>query len=326
MYLYDAFSADAREYLSEALWDGYGKAGTVAYWLDGDEPQGFLPGENYYALGRDVEIGLAYAREHQRGVFEGQLARGAAAALSLSRSTWLGGAQHGGAVWSGDVRSNFSSLQQQVAIAQNMALSGVWLWTTDVGGFSGGNMSDPTYPELVVRWAQFGAFCPLFRIHGIRLPLLEATPCGSDAGAGTEAWQYGERATPILAALLQLREQLRTYVADKHVLAQSTGTPVLTPTWFHFAGDDESWEPESEDQFVFGGDWVVAPVLEYQAASRSVWLPTLPPGEAWVSFYDGLDSARIPGGQRIAVNTTDLARFPLFVRSSVSAELRRLGL
>ena len=325
-YVYDPFNTEARAYLSEALWAGYGEAGTTAYWLDGDEPQGFLPGKEYYAAGRDVEVGMAYSREHQRGVFEGQLKRGATAPLTLSRSTWLGGAQFGGAVWSGDVKSNWSSLAQQVAIAQNMALSGVWLWNSDVGGFSGGNTSDPAFPELLVRWAQFGAFCPLFRIHGIRTPLMPATPCGSDAGAGTEVWEYGERAAPILAALLSLREQLREYIAGKHAVAEATGVPVLTPTFFHFPADAQSWSAATESQFVFGGDWIVAPVLEYQAASRSVWLPTLPADEAWVSFYDCLNSSRIAGGQRITVNTTDIARFPLFFRSSLGAALERYGL
>ena len=243
--------------------------------------------------------------------------------MSLSRGAWLGSAQFGGAVWSGDIQSNWSSLQQQVRIGQNMLLSGTWLWTTDVGGFVNGDMDDPSFLELIVRWFQWGCFCPLFRVHGVRNPGLPDSACGS-AGAPTEVWAYGARNEPILASLLALRDRLRGYIADKHELAMATGVPIQTPTWFYFPGDAESWEPESEDQVVFGGDWLVAPVVEYQAPSRSVWLPTLPAGEHWVSFFDGANSTRIAGGQRITVDTTDLARFPLFFRDSLN--LTRLGL
>jgi alpha-D-xyloside xylohydrolase len=320
-YIYDPFNPDARAYLAQALDDGYGRYGISGYWLDADEPQGAQPGREYYSLGRDVELGLAFPRFHQQGIFEGQMARGAPAAMSLSRGAWLGSAQFGGAVWSGDIQSNWTSFAQQVAIGQNMMLSGTWLWTTDVGGFVNGNMNDPSFIDLIVRWFQWGAFCPLFRVHGVRSPGLPDSECGS-AGAPTEVWAYGARNEPILTALLVLRDRLRGYIADKHVVAQTTGVPIQTPTWFHFPDDAESYS--SEDQVIFGGDWLIAPVLEYQATSRSVWLPTLPSGESWVSFYDGTNSTRIAGGQRITVDTSDISRFPLFFRDSLNTT--RLGL
>lgn len=80
--------------------------------------QGARPGLEYYSAGRDVEIGLAFPRAHQQGVFEGQLAHGVEAPMSLSRGTWLGAARYGGAVWPGDIQSNFTSFAQQIAIAQ----------------------------------------------------------------------------------------------------------------------------------------------------------------------------------------------------------------
>ena len=316
-YIYDPFSPEARAYLSSALYDGYGKAGVAAYWLDADEPQGARPGLEYYSLGRDVELGLAYPRFHQQGIFEGQIARGAASAMSLSRGAWLGSAQYGGAVWSGDVQSNWTSFQQQIAIAQNMQLSGMFLWTTDIGGFVNGDMDDPSFLDLIVRWFQFGAFCPLFRVHGVRSPGLPDTACGS-AGAHTEVWAYGARNEPILAGLLFLRDRMREYIADRHRLAEQTGVPILTPMFFHFPDDAECWAPGSETQFVFGGDWLVAPVSELNATSRSVFFPTLPSGEHWVPFYDGLvPSPQVDGGQRLDVSFT-IATFPLFRRSSLN--------
>ncbi len=62
------------------------------------------------------------------------------------------------------------SLRQQVRAGLNIAISGIPWWTTDIGGFHGGDPADPAYRELIVRWFQYGAFCPLFRLHGDREP------------------------------------------------------------------------------------------------------------------------------------------------------------
>ena len=118
-----------------------------------------------------------------------------------------------------------------------------------------------------------------------------------------------------LCACTQLREQLRGYVEARHAVAVVTGVPVLTPMWFHFP-DPDAWTPAAETQFMFGADWLVAPVTSYGAASRSVYLPVLPAGEGWVSFYDGVNATAVPGGQWVVV-PTPLETFPLFVRSSL---------
>jgi len=125
-------------------------------------------------------------------------------------------------------------------------------------------------------------------------------------------------AEPILAGLLFLRDRMRQYIADRHRLAEQTGVPILTPMFFHFPDDAECWAPGSETQFVVGGDWLVAPVSELNATSRSVFFPTLPSGEHWVPFYDGLvPSPQVDGGQRLDVTFT-IATFPLFRRSSLN--------
>jgi alpha-D-xyloside xylohydrolase len=60
--------------------------------------------------------------------------------------------------------------QTQVRAAQNAAVSGLYWWTTDIGGYSAGDAADATLRALVVRWFQFAAFLPLFRLHGDRAP------------------------------------------------------------------------------------------------------------------------------------------------------------
>ena len=86
----------------------------------------------------------------------------------LSRSAWAGTASSGTALWSGDQGSTFRELATAVRAGQQAGLSGIPLWTTDIGGYAGGDPSKPAFQELIVRWFQFGAFCPLFRLHGHR--------------------------------------------------------------------------------------------------------------------------------------------------------------
>jgi alpha-D-xyloside xylohydrolase len=80
--------------------------------------------------------------------------------------------------------------------------------------------------------------------------------------------------------------------------------------WYEFPADDECWSVESESQFMFGPDWLVAPVLAANASSRSVYLPWLPGNEAWLHHYS---QQYHDGGQRLDIAVT-LADFPLFQR------------
>ena len=90
----------------------------------------------------------------------------------LARSAWAGSQRYGTAVWSGDIMSNFTSLRQQVRAGLNMGMSGLPCWTTDIGGYNmyaeyDGGTENPRFRQLLVRWFQFGAFCPLFRVQSV---------------------------------------------------------------------------------------------------------------------------------------------------------------
>ena len=96
------------------------------------------------------------------------LARRTMSSLFLSRSAWSGTSAHGVGLWSGDIDSSWNELQLAVKVGQGVGMSGIPLWTTDIGGYAGGDPENPSFQELIVRWFQFGAFCPLFRLHGHR--------------------------------------------------------------------------------------------------------------------------------------------------------------
>ena len=121
-----------------------------------------------------------------------------------------------------------------------MGLSGIPWWTTDIGGFKNGDINSPSFRELIVRWFQFGVFCPVFRLHGIRQP---GTLVGSEqTGAANEVWSFGETEYEIIRHLLFLRERLRPYVMEQMTVAHSTGLPPMRPLFLDFPADPACWD------------------------------------------------------------------------------------
>ncbi|KAL6055995.1 Alpha-xylosidase [Balamuthia mandrillaris] len=295
-YVYDPFHPDARAFVFQQLKSGYYDHGIKVYWLDADEPERKLPdqsGEYYYHMGRDLQIGMAFPRVHQQMVHDGLTSLHETDIIMLSRSAWAGTQRLAAAVWSGDIPSTFEELNIQVRVAQNMAMSGIYWWTTDIGGYVNGNINDPLFRELVVRWFQFGAFCPLFRLHGKRSPIQNVTSCGP-TGAPNEIWHFGEPALSIISDLIHLREKLRPYIMKQMSIASLNGTPLLRPMIYACV---EVECQQAEDQFMFGPDWLVAPVMQPYASSkaRSVYLPS---SENWVHYFTG---KTYTGGQTVTM-------------------------
>ena len=95
----------------------------------------------------------------------------------------------------------FSLHAIQVQVAQHVAMSGIYLWTTDIGGFRDGNTQDPVFRQLIVRWFQFGAFCPIFRLHGNRGGPKDADKCG--ATGYNEVWEFGDEAYAAISDVMR---------------------------------------------------------------------------------------------------------------------------
>jgi alpha-D-xyloside xylohydrolase len=305
LHFYDATNPAARQFLWEQVRKNYYDQGVRAFWLDACEPEARPddPEHLRYALGSGQEIGGLYPLLHEQGFYEGLRAAGETEIIHLCRSAWAGSQRYGAAVWSGDIPSTFDALRKQVRAGLNIGLSGIPWWTTDIGGFLGGDIHDPSFRELLVRWFQYGAFCPLFRMHGYRLPLV-----GNDTGTGAEneVWSYGEQAYAILRRFLFLRERLRPYIMEQMGLASQNGTPPMRPLFFDFARDLAAHEVD--DQFMFGPDLMVAPVLNEGNRARQVYLPA---GAAWEDAWTG---EALAGGQRLLANAP-LSRIPVYIRS-----------
>jgi alpha-D-xyloside xylohydrolase len=307
---YDATNPAARAYHWERVREGYVRHGFGAFWLDANEPEAYptQPDNMLYWAGEGRAVGNSYPLLHQQGYAEHLAADGIADGVLLSRSAWLGSQRFPVVVWSGDVHSTFPDFARQVRAGLNMALSGVPWWTTDIGGFKGGDIRDPGFRELLVRWFQYGAFCPVMRLHGFRQDSAGEPRLGRDflfGGADNEVWSFGEETCSILSAYIHLRERLRPYVAAQMRTAHETGLPPMRPLLLAFPEDAAA--QGIDDQFLFGPDLMVAPVLEAGAVTRAVYLPR---GADWRCAWTG---QALAAGQCHEV-PAPLERIPLFLR------------
>lgn len=308
---YDATNPNAREYVWDKVKQNYYKKGIKIFWLDEAEPEyTAYDFDNYrYYRGTDLEIGNIYPVEYARTFYEGMEKEGQKNIVNLLRCAWAGSQKFGTLVWSGDIASSFSSMKNQLAAGLNMGLAGIPWWTTDIGGFHGGNPNDPQFRELFVRWFQWGAFCPVMRLHGDREPRQPqygttggATCC---SGAANEVWSYGEDVYKICKKYMEMREQMRAYTRRLMAEASEKGTPVMRTLFYEFPEDPYCWEVE--DVYMYGDKLLVAPILESGAERRNIYLP------AGYSWQDCETKVIYEGGQRVEIPVS-METMPVFLK------------
>jgi alpha-D-xyloside xylohydrolase len=316
----DVTNPRARQVGWEICKRNYHDLGVKVFWLDEAEPEyGVYDFDNYrYHAGPNAQIGNIYPQAYSRMFYEGQRAAGQEDIVNLVRCAWAGSQRYGALVWSGDIHSTWTDLRNQVAAGIHMGAAGIPWFTTDIGGFHGGNSDDPDFRDLLVRWFQFATFCPVMRMHGDRRPLQPVVAADGTArcpsGAPNELWSFGEDVYEILAGHLHLREALRPYIRRVMGDAHENGQPVMRGLFHEFPCDPQSWE--LADQYMFGPDLLVAPVIEPQAKSRTLYLPA---GATWSDIHTGELHA---GGQWITVSAP-IDIIPVFARENAGADLEK---
>ena len=308
---YDATNPRARKYVWEKCRKNYWDAGIRIFWLDEAEPEyGTYEFKNYrYSLGSNQQIGNIYPQCYARGFYEGMREAGMENPVNLLRCAWAGSQRYGALVWSGDIMSRWEDFRRQICAGLSMGAAGIPWWTTDIGGFHDGWPEKPEFRELLIRWFQWGCYCPVMRLHGDRKPVervfrkdgTEVLPSGSD----NEIWSFGEEATPILEKYLRRRESLRPYLRQLMHQAHTDGTPLLRAMAYEFPGEESC--ANLTDQYMFGDRYLVAPVLEPGARARTVVLPSA------ASWKDVDTGAVYPGGQTVTVEAP-LDRIPVLER------------
>jgi alpha-D-xyloside xylohydrolase len=152
-YLVDETNPDARAAVFDGFWEGYGVYGIKTVWIDAAEPEHFgneNEGKWKLAAGTDSEVGEAWIQQHARVFAEGFGARGITPDdyFILPRSAWVGTWRYSAALWSGDIVSTFEELALQLKVLQGVMMSGISLWTTDIGGYHSGDPADPVFQEV----------------------------------------------------------------------------------------------------------------------------------------------------------------------------------
>jgi alpha-D-xyloside xylohydrolase len=221
-------------------------------------------------------------------------------------------------VWSGDVESTFAVLREQVAKGLNMMLTYPY-WNTDTGGQFG---DWQTMGELTVRWFQFSIFTSIVRLHGTRTPkepqwtpLQEQCDPTKSAGGPVEPWAYGDGNhtgldhTELIKQALGIRHALLPYTRMQVALLASHGQPVMRPLWFDFPHDKAALGVA--DQFMYGADYMVAPVLD-EISSGVLHRPVVFPGDSSVSFRDYFTQKKYTGGTSTSIPISSAGTFPFF--------------
>ena len=311
---YDVFNAPARR----MFWDQVNRAlftkGVDAWWMDATEPDIVQPSPptleslrqavDRTAIGTASRVMNAYPLMNSEAVYDGQ--RSVAPdqrVFILTRSGYAGIQRYATVTWSGDITSTFATLRKQITAGLGFSVSGTPYWTSDTGGYTmeprftnarEGDALDE-WRELNARWFQFSTFCPLLRVHGTDRP--------------REMWNIGDETTPAYQAQLKadkLRYALFPYIYSLAGAVTHDGYTIMRPLVMDFRNDAKALD--LADQYMFGPAFLVNPVTEYKARTRSVYLPG---GTTWYDFWTGKPSA----GGKVITADAPYDQIPLFMRA-----------
>jgi alpha-D-xyloside xylohydrolase len=308
----DSTNPDAAAWYWSVVRDNIASKGFDSFWADETEPD-LPPNGSYFKIGPGTQYFNVYPFFHTAAFYNGiRKDMPNTRALILSRDAYLG-AQHNGAIfWSSDIFPTWDVLKRQIPTGLDVTASGIAYWGNDIGAWQGlpkthtpvhTPLIDPSdardnvggyddYPELYVRWYQYGVFQPNFRTHGTR--------------PHNEVWSYGKQAEPILEKYLRLRYELMPYIYSLGYFTHETGAPFMRALFMDFPNDPKV--ADIGDEYMFGPAFLVAPVTAQGQTTKSVYLPA---GTAWYNYWT---NERVEGGQRIQVSAP-IGTIPLFVRA-----------
>lgn len=217
------------------------------------------------------------------------------APLVWGRSGWAGSQRYPGQ-WGGDAESTVVGMQATLRGGLSYAACAPGLWSHDIGGFYGPELT----PGLYVRWTQLGAFSPLMRAHGLR---------------PREPWEFGEEALRICRSWIGLRYSLLPYIWQVAGQVEREGAPFIRPLNLEFP--DDRVAIGIDDQYMFGEQILVAPVMDDSMgeAARTVYLPE-------GSWYDFFTDEEVRGPAFIE-RSVGIDTMPVFVRAG--AVIPRVG-
>ncbi len=270
--------------------------GVDSWWMDATEPENdALTGKQTF-FGRGDFYRLTYPLFVSQAVYDGQRATNPAKRVAiLTRSAYPGQQRYGTINWSGDIGWNWDTYKRQIVAGLNYNLTGMPYWTTDIGGFfrpGRGQYTDAKYHDILTRWFQWGAFNPIFRIHGYQTE--------------TEPWKYGDTVMNNMRIMMNLRYRLMPYIYSEGWNVSKNGSTMMRPLVMDFQKDTQAINQAY--QYMFGSSFLVAPVTEPGVTEWSVYLPK---STAWYDLWTG---KRFTGGQTVKAAAPQ-DKIPVFVKT-----------
>ena len=301
--LIDIFRKDAQNW----FWSKYKPQimkGVAGWWGDLGEPEKHPQGVyhnlhdfGFHKLFRADEVHNIFGHYWDKMLFDKYATEYPKTRLfNLNRSGYAGSARYGVFPWSGDVSRTWGGLQAQLPVMLGMSMSGVPYIHADAGGFAGGSGD----MELYTRWLQFAVFTPVLRPHGTALGDLDATV----KNIPSEAALYPDPYRSIVRNYIQLRYKLLPYNYTLGYDQAKFGKPLVRPL-FYFGGFDAELY-NATDEFMWGDELLVAPVLEKEATHRKLYLPA-------GNWYNLFTDSQEPGGTWLDTKV-DLTNIPVFVK------------
>ncbi|MBW8781666.1 MAG: DUF5110 domain-containing protein [Verrucomicrobia bacterium] len=297
--IYDAFSADGRAIYFKYIKKGLLDVGVDALWMDGTEVEvdsachdarkveSDIKSLGKNALGDFTRYLNPYSLVTTQGTYEGQRATGNKRVFTLTRSAWVGQQRYAALPWSGDTTASWDVFRNQISGGVNVSMAGLPYWTQDTGGFfipgkwkKGPDV--PSYRELFARWHQFGAFNPIYRIHG------------TDIEREPYAFKDDPEVYKSIIDANHLRYRLMPYVYSLGWMSTSEGYTMMRGLPMDFP-DDPALR-KIDDAYMFGPAFLVHPITKpiYRAgtpppATIPATVLTTPSGKPGVTveYFDG---------------------------------------
>lgn len=310
---YDAYSPGARDLFWNQMKEHLYSKGFDAWWMDASEPDILSNASIEYrkelmnptAMGPSAKYFNTYSLMNAMAIYYGQReADNNARVYLLTRSGFSGLQKYGAVTWSGDIGTCWEDYKAQIPAGLNHSMSGNPYWAMDIGGFcvqkrfetaAEGSPDREEWRELNTRWTQFGAFVPIFRTHG-QYPFREVYNIAPESHKAYQTIVYYNK----------LRYRLMPYIYAMNGWVHFDDYTIMRPMVMDFGYDKKV--NDLGDQYMFGPSLLVAPVYEYRATSREVYLPK---NTAWYDFYKGKYTV---GGQVVRADAP-YERMPLFVKA-----------
>jgi alpha-glucosidase len=225
----------------------------------------------------------------QRALYDGQRAYSKLRVWSVNRNFWLGSQRYAYGQWSGDIPTGFASMAAQRQRMLSATDVGAMQWGMDGGGFIG-HPGDENY----ARWLEFGAFTPIFRVHGT-------------FNEKRQPWRYGPIAEAAATKAIRLRYALIPYIYASAHANHTHGVGLARPLIFDYPDDPKL--RNDMDAWMFGDHLLVSPVVEQGQTVKHIYLPA----GRWIDWFKG---TVYQGGRSIdyPIDSAHWDDIPLFIR------------